>query len=67
MSGLSICMFSVLYIFIWAACKLLPHEIEIQIEWFSFMTGVGLFMYISITKTNNVCTIIRLLLVGSIK
>lgn len=66
MSGLSLRMFSVLYI-IWAACKLLPHEIEIQIEWFSFMTGVGLFMYISITKTNNVCTIIRLLLVGSIK
>lgn len=66
MSGLSLRMFSVLYI-IWAACNLLPHEIEIQIEWLSFMTGVVLFMYISITKTNNVCTIIRLLLVGSIK
>ena len=49
MNDLSVCMFSVLYI-IWDACKLLPPDIEIKMDLFSFLAGL-VCSYICITES----------------
>lgn len=45
MNDHSVCMFSVLFI-IWAACKLLPPETEINLEWSGFLSWLDLFVHI---------------------